>query len=279
MKLGKASVLILALAALFILPQSASALLPHSSTKYLGNGVERITYRVGPLTVTPGQNRIAFRPMSGVEKPAVDGWITRIKPNLVNEDGTVPLSSKVMFHHGVWINLSRRDATSGGQERFFATGEEKTITQFPAGYGYQYKASDFWLLNHMIHNLTPQAMTLYATYTIDFIPADSPAAEGIKPVTPIWMDVDNGSIYPVFDVWRGSGGKDGKFTYPDDAKNPYPNGVEKNKWTVDRDGVLLATAGHVHAGGLWTDLYLQRPGAKYQDRNARSPGNPRCRIR
>ncbi|MBN8869123.1 MAG: hypothetical protein J0H66_04490 [Solirubrobacterales bacterium] len=274
MKLGKASVLILALAALFILPQSASALLPHSSTKYLGNGVERITYRVGPLTVTPGQNRIAFRPMSGVEKPAVDGWITRIKPNLVNEDGTVPLSSKVMFHHGVWINLSRRDATSGGQERFFATGEEKTITQFPAGYGYQYKASDFWLLNHMIHNLTPQAMTLYATYTIDFIPADSPAAEGIKPVTPIWMDVDNGSIYPVFDVWRGSGGKDGKFTYPDDAKNPYPNGVEKNKWTVDRDGVLLATAGHVHAGGLWTDLYLQRPGAKYQGPKCKKPGKP-----
>jgi hypothetical protein len=77
------------------------------------------------------------------------------------------------------------------------------------------------------------------------------------------MDVDNGSIYPVFDVWRGMGGKDGKFTYPDEAKNPYPNGVEKNKWTVDRDGVLLATAGHVHAGGLWTDLYLQRPGAKY----------------
>ena len=49
-------------------------------------------------------------------------------------------------------------------------------------------------------------MTLYAT-TIDFIPADSPAADGIKPVTPIWMDVDNGSVHPVFDIWKGSGGK------------------------------------------------------------------------
>ena len=257
--------------AIFLIPQSASALLPHSSTRHLDNGAERITYRVGPLTVTPGQNRIAFRPMSGVEKPAVDGWITRIKPDLVNEDGTVPLSSKIMFHHGVWLNMSRRDATSGGQERFFATGEEKTITQFPPGYGYQYKASDFWLLNHMIHNLTPQAATVYATYTIDFIPADSPAAEGMKPVTPVWMDVDNGSIYPVFDVWRGTGGRDGKFTYPDEAKNPYPNGVEKNEWTVDRDGVLLATAGHVHAGGLWTDLYLQRPGAKYSGPKCKTP--------
>jgi len=273
----------LMLAAILVLPQSASALLPHSTTKRLDDGTERITYRIGPLTVTPGQNRIAFKPLTGIEKPSVDGWITRIKPNMVNEDGSIPLSSKVMFHHGVWLNFSRQDATSGGQERFFATGEEKTITRFPDGYGYQYKASDVWLLNHMIHNLTPEAMTLYATYTIDFIPADSPAADGIKPVTPIWMDVDNGSVYPVFDIWKGSGGKDGKFTYPDDADNPYPNGVAKNTWTVDRDGVLLATAGHVHTGGLYTDLYLQRPGARYagpkcvQPKAARPPNRRNIR--
>ena len=254
---------LVAIVAVFVLPQSASALLPKSSVTYLDNGVERITYRIGPLNVTPGQNRIAFRPVSGLEKPGEDGWITRLRPDLVEEDGSIPLSSKVMFHHGVWLNFSRTDATSGGQERFYATGEEKTITSFPKGYGYEYKASDVWVLNHMIHNLTPEAMTLYATYTVDFIPADSPAADSMKPVTPIWMDVDNGSLYPVFDVWRGSGGKDGKFTFPDDADNPYPSGVAKNRWTVDRDGVLLSTAGHVHTGGLWTDLYLQRPGAKY----------------
>lgn len=263
MSIRKLVIASVAFCAIFVLPQTASALLPHSSTKYLGDGVERITYRVGPLTITPGQNRIAYRPISGIEKPDVDGWITRIKPDLVNEDGSVPLSSKVMFHHGVWINYSRRDATAALPERFFATGEEKTIAQFPPGYGYQYKKSDLWILNHMIHNLTPQPMTLYATYTIDFIPADSPAAEGMKAVTPIWMDVDNGSVYPVFDVWRGSGGKDGKFTYPDDAKNPYPDGVQKNEWTVDHDGVLVSSAGHVHSGGLYTDLYLQRAGARY----------------
>lgn len=258
-----AALLVALVAAVLLLPQSASALLPKSSVQYLDNGVERITYRIGPLEVTPGQNRIAFRPVSGLEKPGEDGWLTRLKPDLVEEDGSIPLSSKVMFHHGVWLNFSRTDATSGGQERFYATGEEKTITSFPKGYGYEYKASDVWVLNHMIHNLTPEAMTLYATYTVDFIPADSPAAESMKPVTPIWMDVDNGSLYPVFDVWRDSGGKDGKFTFPDDADNPYPSGEAKNRWTVDRDGVLLATAGHVHTGGLYTDLYLQRPGAKY----------------
>ena len=179
-------------------PASASAELPSSSVRYLDDGVQRITYRIGPIDVTPGQNRIAYRPLFGAEKPAVDGWLTRLKPDLVNEDGSVPLSSKVMFHHGVWLNLSRKDATTGSFERFYATGEEKTITSFPQGFGYQYKASDTWLLNHMIHNLTPQPMKLYATYTVDFIPAGTPAAEGMKAVTPIWMDVENGGIYPVF---------------------------------------------------------------------------------
>lgn len=265
MKLGRVPVLFVSLVALFLVSQPAGASLPGNSVQYLAGGVERITYRIGPLDVTPGQNRIAFKPITGAEKPGVDGWMIRLKPDLVNEDGSVPLSSKVMFHHGVWLNFSRPDATSGGPERFYATGEEKTITSFPDGYGYRYRTSDRWILNHMIHNLTPQPMTLYATYTVDFIPDDSPAADGIRPVTPIWMDVENGSnLYPVFDVFRGTGGKDRRFTYPAEARNPYPDGVRQNQWTADRDGVLLATAGHVHAGGLWTDLFLKRKGAKYQ---------------
>ena len=51
------------------------------------------------------------------------------------------------------------------------------------------------------------------------------------------MDVQNGSIYPVFDVLKGTG-EDGEFTYPDDADDPYGDGPPKNRWTVDRDGVL-----------------------------------------
>jgi hypothetical protein len=221
-------------------------------------GVQRITYMVGPLQITPGQNRIAYRPLPD-EKPSADGWIVRFKPNLVRPDGTDPPSDQVMFHHGVWINLSRNDATIPSlPERFAATGEEQTITSFPKGFGYRYKSSDHWLLNHMIHNLTSRAMTLYVTYTIDFIPDSSPAAAGIRAVRPIWMDVQNGSAYPVFDVHRGSGGPDGRFTYPDDAQNAYPSGWQRNRWTVDRDGVLIGTAGHIHTGGLYNDLWLRR---------------------
>ena len=32
--------------------------------------------------------------------------------------------------------------------------------------------------------------------------------------------------------------------------------------TIQQDGVLVATGGHLHPGGLWTDLYLERDGRR-----------------
>jgi hypothetical protein len=259
---------------------AAKAIIP-PETVILPNGVERTTYYIGektggvdgPLQVTSGQNRIDYDPIFGLQRPSQNGWITRIKPNMVRPDGSIPKSSEVMFHHGVWLNNNRDDATDASvgaafPERFYATGEEKTAMILPPGFGYRYLKTDTWTLNHMIHNLIPDPMELYITYTVDFIPDGSPLAEGIEPVRPIWMDVANGSFYPVFDVKRGRGGADGEFTYPQDAGNPYGSGPRKNEWTVDRDGVLVHTTGHVHTGGLSTELYLNRDGAKY--------AGPRC---
>ena len=223
------------------------------------NGAQRLTYSIGPFRVTPGQNEIGNRIIA--QKPQVDGWITRIRPDLTYTNGKVPGVDIIHLHHGVWLNLSRRDPTSGFPQRFFAAGEEKTILRMPKGYGYRYRATDSWLLNHMIHNLTPVPARVYMTYTIDFIPDGSPAARGLRPVRPIWMDVVNGSGYPVFNVRKGAG-QGGRYTFPDDARNPYRGGPRRNEWVVDRDGVLVATAGHMHPGALYTDLFLRRPGGR-----------------
>ena len=122
-------------------------------------------------------------------------------------DGTVPRVDVAHLHHGVWVNLSRPNSTNSLPELFFAAGEEKTIFQLPKGYGYRYEASDTWLLNHMIHNLTPTPMKVKMVYEIDFIPDTAPAAKSIKPARPIWMDVENGKIYPIFNVDKGAGKK------------------------------------------------------------------------
>jgi plastocyanin len=229
----------------------------------LANGAKRIKYRIGPFNIVPGQNSIGYEIIR--EKPQEDGFITHLRPDLTYLDGRVPGVDVIHLHHGVWVNLSQRDTTMPGAvpQRFFAAGEEKTQMRLPKGYGYPIKGSDTLLLNHMIHNLTPVPTQVYMTYTVDFVPADSKAARGISPVRPVWMDVHNGSIYPVFNVRKGSGDK-GRFTYPNDARNAYAGGRTANEWVVDRPGVLVAAWGHLHPGGLYTDLNVRRRGARIE---------------
>ena len=90
----------------------------------------------------------------------------------------------------------------------------------------------------MIHNLLPNRDKVYITYDIDFIPDSSPAAKEIHEVKTLWLDVEGGKAYPVFDVHRGSG-RDGRFTYPDDQPGAYGGGPARNTQVVPRDGVLV----------------------------------------
>ena len=131
--------------------------------------------------------------------------------------------------------------------------------KLPRGFGWRYSPDDKWLLNHMIHNLLPNRDKVYITYDIDFVPDSSPAAKKIHQVKTLWLDVEGGKAYPVFDVHRGSG-HNGRFTYPDDQPGAYGGGPARNTQVVPRDGVLVGTAGHLHPGGLYTDLKLTRGG-------------------
>ena len=104
----------------------------------------------------------------------------------------------IHLHHGVWIS---------NVAPLFAAGEEKTIVTAPQGFGWRYEPSDSWIMNHMIHNLTPSATDVYITYDLDFIPEGSPAAAGIQDVRTVWLDVTGMQAYPVFDVHKGAGGQ------------------------------------------------------------------------
>jgi plastocyanin len=111
----------------------------------------------------------------------------------------------------------------------------------------------------MLHNLLSTPDEVFITYDLDFVPATAAAAKDIKTAWPVWMDVRNGEVYPVFDVDKGTG-KDGVYTYPDDEADPYKGGKKMNEWTVDKDAVMIGTAGHLHPGGLNTDLDVERRG-------------------
>jgi hypothetical protein len=233
------------------------------------SGVEHLHFKTGPYVITPGANLILTQ-INHVPKPTVDGYMVRMAPNLHyalpgGQLGGIPRVDVIHLHHGVWLSDGQagQGAGNGGYGAlypFMASGEEKTVYEMPPGYGYPVMARDHWIFNYMIHNLTDKQATVYVTYDIDYVPMSSPAAASITPVHPIWMDVESGHIYPVFDVLRHSG-HNGIYTFPDMAKNPYSGGRPLNTYTVVHPGVLVGTAGHVHPGGLYDDLNLTRAGA------------------
>jgi hypothetical protein len=251
-----------------VIAAALACLAGHAAVAGAATGVLHLHFQAGPYAITPGANLILLD-TNKVPKPSVDGYMVRMAPNLHYARpgggccGSIPRVDVIHLHHGVWLSNGAAGQGEGngfGFYPFMAAGEEKTIYSLPPGYGYPVGAHDAWILNYMIHNLTDKAATVYITYDIDFIPAGTPAAAGIVPAHPIWMDVQNHHIYPVFDVKR-HGGHGGRFTYPDMASNPYGSGAPLNEFTVDHPGTLIATAGHLHPGGLYDELDLIRAGA------------------
>jgi len=193
---------------------------------------QKLSCRYGPLAVTPGANLILFGPVT-IESPRANGFITRFEPNLVDAmTGQVPPIHQIHLHHGVWLNPSKHGLTP-----FFATGEEKTISTLPPGYGYPTSPADTWVLNYMLHNLTSQTYTVYITYKLDWIAKSSPAASKMKQVEPIWMDIIGGA-YPVYNPSRHAG-------QPDQRSASFVMG---------KNYEIVELAGHVHPGGLRDEI-------------------------
>jgi plastocyanin len=206
-------------------------------------GIQHLHYAYGPIAIHPGQNSIETG--TDLPRPSVPGFITRFAPNLVYAGtGAVPRVDVLHLHHGVWV--------INGYPTF-AAGEEKTILQFPQGFGFPYQTSDSWILSYMIHDLTPKPAKVYLTYDVDFVPA--PAT--LTPVHPIWLDVAGIRGYPVFDALRNGG----RFTFPDDARGAQKRLVgSAQTFTVPRDITLVAAGGHLHPGGLYDDITAHRGG-------------------
>jgi len=142
-------------------------------------GMQKLTYKIGPLPIKPGADDIRFRNVGPRFRPKVPGYITRFRPTLTRADGSLPSVDVIHLHHAVWLSNLRPT---------WAAGEEKTAMRLPGGYGWKYRTSDRWILNHMIHNLTPSPDRVWVTWDMDFVPARSAAARGIHTVDTEWID-------------------------------------------------------------------------------------------
>jgi hypothetical protein len=239
---------------------------------------ERLRFAYGPLLIKPGQNDVLITPVT-IDKPLQDGYITRFKPNLVDQNGHTPPVEQIHLHHGTWLSIP-----SYGNGPFFAAGEEKTIAPWPRGYGLPIKKTDTWLMLYMVHSAVPQLRVVYITYDVDFIPQAKANQLGLKPAYPVWLDV-RPSGYPVFNVQRNFG-HDGTCTWPKEecaSFDPYDNlftgqGRPGNGKGTDLQlpkagdsfgairhftgGTLIGIGGHLHPGGIENEIDLFRPGGE-----------------
>lgn len=180
-----------------------------------------------------------------VTKPCEDCFITRIEPNLVLADGTTGnFDNGLMLHHVVNMNFSRPDITcrpnifsskqikrlggiAGGNERFFASGNERTHMSVTGDHGYYVGQGDEWGLIYHLMNMAPEARTVYFEYEFTWHDA---AQSGAERVRPIWVDIDQCEDSEV-NVAAG---------YSD---------IEWG-WTADRSHTITDIGGHVHNYGI-----------------------------
>jgi plastocyanin len=223
-----------------VLAALAAAFLPSPASA----GEQTLVFRSAAITV-PGYG--VAQNVQLVPSPALDGYVTAITADVVDENGaSVPITN-VMLHHVVFAKLGAQDATcsrftnydgsplSFPVERFYGEGEERAKLDLPAGYGYPNKGSDRWGLVYMLMNHKPVARTVFVQYRVRYATGDT-----LAPVRPYWLDVRNCRADPIFDA-PGTGPLFSTFSRSAD-------------FTMPESGRIVAAGGHLHGGGLRLEL-------------------------
>jgi hypothetical protein len=189
--------LTLAAGALALVPGGASAALSQGCTQTnsppAGEPTEW-TCHVNPVSVSGYE--VKQGTIGGIPKPAVNGHITRMEVDVVDQNATPVPIDRLMLHHIVFINSSRPDAACGGPERFFGAGEERAKISFPAGYGYPLNQSNPWSLVYMYMNHRAQSDSAWIEYKVTV----APASANLQSVRSYWLDVGNCGADPIYNV-------------------------------------------------------------------------------
>lgn len=199
------------------------------------------TVRVGPFVLPPapaGTVPHVNRVLPDIPKPCADCYITAIEPRLVNADGSrADMAEGVMLHHLVIAEAGRADVTCGRTDgigamgrRLFASGDERTPITLPDGFGFKVTPGQWvGIAELMNHGSVPQIV--YFDAVVHHVPASTP---GMKPVTPVWLDVNN-CLTSEYAVPAGK------------SATPW-------SWASTLTGRIVAAGGHVHAGGVGLTL-------------------------
>jgi len=124
----------------------------------------------------------------------------------------------------------------GWPHRIFASGNERTPVRLNTKYkfGMAVDSSDNFHVLYDLVNVSPKATKYYIAMTFEHVPKTMP---GYKPARMLWMDI------------TGCGASEAR---PQEGNYE----LRSPSWNSTIGGVMLATLGHVHDGGVYTDLYV-----------------------
>jgi hypothetical protein len=198
-----------------------------------------------PAATDAGPGMIHNQLKFAVERPCLDCFITSFTPDLVYSDGTrATMATGAMLHHFVLTSQFRADATCSNTllglagQRFFASGNERTAIAFPYGYGYRVRWYDSWnlLVDLMNHATAAQTVYIQVTYTY------RPPWESVKPLRPVWLDIDQCG----------------------DSEYSIPAGFSDTHWdwNVNVPGKIVGMIGHLHGHGVAIEATNESEGGK-----------------
>jgi hypothetical protein len=183
-----------------------------------------------------------------VRRPCSDCFITSFQADLVDAatGESVNMAEGPMLHHAVWTSQWRQDATCGNDwlglagQRFFASGNERTVAAMPPGYGYRVRWYDSWnmlvdLMNHGVER------SVYVKLTVE----TRPSWVSVKSVRPVWLDIDQCGDS---EYWIPAGFSD---THRD--------------WSVNVPGKVVSALGHVHGHGVAVEATNESLSADHPD--------------
>lgn len=231
------------------------------------------TFRYGPIQIGP-YDMDERDYVSGMPGPQVDGYLTGGSARVVDAAGRPVSQARVMLHHLVFSNAGARlgervnptcdriqlfDSLSevpGLSEPFAGFAEERVDERLPAGYGYPIRASDRWVGTWMLMNHRARAETVYLEYTATVV-----TGEALKPAYPVWLDVRDCALDPIFDV-PGGGRRGSTYSQTTTVPSPYT-------------GRIVAALGHLHGGGKSDVLTQPACGGRELVRSLPTWGGPR----